>query len=145
MDGKIESFLDLLRTAKLARRFTKSMTDTGRMSQQFFRRLGCFHLNFCTVVKRISGAVRKAPRALKVLRILWNQRTVFLHQTLVVTVWMVCPSHFSIIVVLNICQWLWPRGLSRRTWSLGYWLWVQIPLKAWMFVPVFLCCIVLCR
>jgi hypothetical protein len=70
MDSKIESFLDLLRPAKLAGRLTKSMTDTGRMSQQFFRSLGCFHLNFCTVVKRISGAVRKAPRALKVLRIL---------------------------------------------------------------------------
>ncbi|KDR19807.1 hypothetical protein L798_04740 [Zootermopsis nevadensis] len=39
----------------------------------------------------------------------------------------------------------WPRGLRhlpRAAWSLGPW--VRIPLKAWMFVRVFLCCAILC-
>jgi hypothetical protein len=36
-----------------------------------------------------------------------------------------------------------PRGLRRRSWLLGSW--VRIPLETWMFVFVFLCCVVLCR
>jgi hypothetical protein len=35
----------------------------------------------------------------------------------------------------------WPRGLRGASWLIGYWLgsWVRIPLKARMFVLVFLC------
>jgi hypothetical protein len=39
------------------------------------------------------------------------------------------------------------RALS-EAWVLAGWLlgsWVRIPLKAWMFIRVFLCCVVLCR
>jgi len=35
-----------------------------------------------------------------------------------------------------------------KAWGLAAWTlrsWVRIPLKAWMFVPVFLCCAVLWR
>jgi hypothetical protein len=37
------------------------------------------------------------------------------------------------------------RSVRRRSssWLLGSW--VRIPLEAWMFVYVFLCCVVLCR
>jgi hypothetical protein len=39
-------------------------------------------------------------------------------------------------------------AVRSRAWVLAGWLlgsWVRIPLKAWMFVRVFLCCVVLCR
>jgi hypothetical protein len=39
-------------------------------------------------------------------------------------------------------------GVRSETWALAGWLLgsrVRIPLKAWMFVRVFLCCVVLCR
>jgi hypothetical protein len=35
-----------------------------------------------------------------------------------------------------------------EAWVLAGWLlgsWVRVPLKAWMFVRVFLCCVILCR
>jgi hypothetical protein len=38
--------------------------------------------------------------------------------------------------------------MRSEVWILAIWLlgsWVRIPLKAWMFVRVFLCCVVLCR
>jgi hypothetical protein len=39
-------------------------------------------------------------------------------------------------------------AVRSEAWVLACWLlgsWVRIPLKAWMFVRVFLCCVVLCR
>jgi hypothetical protein len=39
-------------------------------------------------------------------------------------------------------------AVRSETWILAGWLlgsWVRIPIKAWMFVRVFLCCVVLCR
>jgi hypothetical protein len=39
-------------------------------------------------------------------------------------------------------------AVRSEAWVLAGWLlgsWVRIPLKAWMFVRVFLCCVVLCR
>jgi Na+-translocating ferredoxin:NAD+ oxidoreductase RnfD subunit len=39
-------------------------------------------------------------------------------------------------------------AVRSQAWVLAGWLlgsWVRIPLKAWMFVRVFLCCVVLCR
>jgi hypothetical protein len=39
-------------------------------------------------------------------------------------------------------------AVRSEAWVLASWLlgaWVRIPLKAWMFVGVFLCCVVLCR
>jgi hypothetical protein len=39
-------------------------------------------------------------------------------------------------------------AVRSEAWFLTGWLlgsWVRIPLKAWMFVRVFLCCVVLCR
>jgi hypothetical protein len=39
-------------------------------------------------------------------------------------------------------------AVRSEVWVLAGWLlgsWVRIPLKAWMFVLVFLCCVVLCR
>jgi hypothetical protein len=38
--------------------------------------------------------------------------------------------------------------VQSEAWVLAGWLlgsWVRMPLKAWMFVRVFLCCVVLCR
>jgi hypothetical protein len=37
----------------------------------------------------------------------------------------------------------WPHCLSRRSWLLGSR--VRIPLVAWMFVFMLICCVVLCR
>jgi hypothetical protein len=41
----------------------------------------------------------------------------------------------------------WPRGLRHVQSSAARTLdsWVRIPLEAWMYVHVFLCCVVLCR
>jgi hypothetical protein len=39
----------------------------------------------------------------------------------------------------------WPCGLRRGPWSLIHWSRVRIPIRAWMFVLVFLCFVVLCR
>jgi hypothetical protein len=39
-------------------------------------------------------------------------------------------------------------AVRSEAWFLAGWLlgsWVRIPLKAWMFFRVFLCCVVLCR
>jgi hypothetical protein len=39
-------------------------------------------------------------------------------------------------------------AVRSEAWILAGWLlgsWVRVPLKAWMFVRVFLCCVVLCR
>jgi hypothetical protein len=39
-------------------------------------------------------------------------------------------------------------AVRSEAWVLSGWLlgsWIRIPLKAWMFVRVFLCCVVLCR
>jgi hypothetical protein len=39
-------------------------------------------------------------------------------------------------------------AVRSEAWALADWLlrsWVRIPLKAWMFVRVFLCCVVLYR
>jgi hypothetical protein len=39
-------------------------------------------------------------------------------------------------------------AVQSEAWVLASWLlgsWVKIPLKAWMFVRIFLCCVVLCR
>jgi hypothetical protein len=39
-------------------------------------------------------------------------------------------------------------AVRSEAWVLAGWLlgsWVRIPLKAWLFVRVFLCCVVLCR
>jgi hypothetical protein len=39
-------------------------------------------------------------------------------------------------------------AVRSEAWVLAGWLlgsWVLIPLKAWMFIRVFLCCVVLCR
>jgi hypothetical protein len=39
-------------------------------------------------------------------------------------------------------------AVRSEAWVLAGWLlgsWVRIPLKAWIFVRVFLCCVVLCR
>jgi hypothetical protein len=39
-------------------------------------------------------------------------------------------------------------AVRSEAWVLVVWLlgsWDRIPLKAWMFVRVFLCCVVLCR
>jgi hypothetical protein len=53
----------------------------------------------------------------------------------------------SWLVIRNI---LLPVTVAVRSeaWDLAGWLlgsWVRVPLKAWMFVRVFLCCVVLCR
>jgi hypothetical protein len=39
----------------------------------------------------------------------------------------------------------WPHGLRRGPYHSYTGSQVQIPLKKWMFVLVFLCCVVLCR
>jgi hypothetical protein len=56
-------------------------------------------------------------------------------------------SNFVIFVNSNV---RWPVTVAVRSeasvlagWLLGSW--VRIPLKTWMFVRVFLCCVVLCR
>jgi hypothetical protein len=39
-------------------------------------------------------------------------------------------------------------AVRSEAWVLAGWLlgsWVRIPLKAWMFILVFLCCVVLCK
>jgi hypothetical protein len=38
---------------------------------------------------------------------------------------------------------VWSEAKVLAGWLLGSW--VRIPLKAWIFVRVFLCCVVLCR
>jgi hypothetical protein len=38
---------------------------------------------------------------------------------------------------------MWSEVWVLASWFLGSW--VRIPLKTWMFVRVFLCCVVLCR
>jgi hypothetical protein len=60
-----------------------------------------------------------------------------------------CYVHFIVpdFVTLIIGE---PVTVAVRSeaWVLAGWLlgsWVRIPLKAWMFVRVFLCCVVLCR
>jgi hypothetical protein len=52
----------------------------------------------------------------------------------------------------NFMLWGYSKPVAVAVWSeawvLGGWLlgsWVRIPLKAWMFVRVFLCYVVLCR
>jgi hypothetical protein len=55
-------------------------------------------------------------------------------------------SHFNCvryIIILPVTV-----VVRSKAWVLAGWLlgsWVRIPLKAWMFVRVFLCCAVLCR
>jgi hypothetical protein len=54
------------------------------------------------------------------------------------------------LVYWNNCIRMLPVTVAVRSeaWILAGWLlgsWVRIPLKAWMFVRVFLCSVVLCR
>jgi hypothetical protein len=45
-------------------------------------------------------------------------------------------------------QLLVTEAVRSEAWVLVGWLlgsWVRVPLKAWMFVRVFLCCVVMCR
>jgi hypothetical protein len=43
----------------------------------------------------------------------------------------------------NLQYVLYLKTMMLESWLLGSW--IRIPLKAWMFVRVFLCCVVLCR
>jgi hypothetical protein len=52
-----------------------------------------------------------------------------------------CPHCYLIEVMEQV-------AVRSEEWVLASWLlgsWVRILLKAWMFVRVFLCCVVLCR
>jgi ribose/xylose/arabinose/galactoside ABC-type transport system permease subunit len=55
-----------------------------------------------------------------------------------------CPVYF----ILDLITLITSGGRSRGHAGLDRLYtgsWVRIPLKAWMFVLVFLCCVVLCR
>jgi hypothetical protein len=57
---------------------------------------------------------------------------------------------FAVVFILeeNYAYLLVTVAVRSEAWVLVGWLlgsWVRIPLKAWMFVRVFLCCVVLCR
>jgi hypothetical protein len=55
-----------------------------------------------------------------------------------------CPVHLLLDLIILL---IFGASHSGRAvlagWLLGSW--VRNPLKAWMFVRVFLCCVVLCR
>jgi hypothetical protein len=51
-------------------------------------------------------------------------------------------------IILRIIYMPVTVAMLSEAWILAGWLlgsWVRIPLKAWMLVRVFLCCVVLCR
>jgi hypothetical protein len=59
-----------------------------------------------------------------------------------------CRFHVKYILINLISFMPVTVAVRSETWVLAGWLlgsWVRIALEAWMFVRVFLCCVVLCR
>jgi hypothetical protein len=77
--------------------------------------------------------------------------TIYFNDELLLILPTQCIYGFRIIFILNSENFFKkPVTVAVRSeaWVLARWLlgsWVRIPLKAWMFVRVFLCCVFLCR